>query len=1056
MPGRISTAQGTITGAISAAPIGQIATSAQGTITPEIAVVLTGLGVTTAQGTLNVLGGLRATTAQGALTPVISVGTASSTSVVPQVPVLTGVRLLSSGTPDPRIMRTQFLSANGKLYGTAEWINITNLALNSRRTGTMIVDQKTHETFTWTESGSALSSANQLDLAANPAVTDQLFPRLGALPSGPGIGWPVYTTATYQGGWLSLDPDGNIQSAYSRTLIQTTGFTTVNPTIQNQRGAGYTEFMAWQAGDLGAGNYNGPELFLGRNVQPSVTRTVPTTASNFAPMGIYAVSQYDTLAFYTRPVDLSVVGDQIGLTFCKVTLTSGVITPLVDNGGATLVGLRATTAAGTVTPVDASSTIYQPLTGLQAIGWPKDFSSPSFFVGSVSVPLLGLQATTASPQFSIVPHNPQQGVGVAFRRLQIVDPTLNADPAGYRWGNETLVTTVSGTDAIWTLPEHLTVVPSGYGDVVYVIYLHSQPDAQRTESIGVLVMNAYTGNVISNTVTTATPWATAGTWYPSQETTRNVTQERSVAQVVKISSGSSVTQFLFDRNIVNLSWTAATATAPTLTIKSGPSISDYLIPGFEHLETRGDEVVHVLYGTKISFSHIKEDLGRVYVNDATSTSSTWTTVSSTATVDGSSTTFLQPIGSFGGSFEYNNDHYSGSGSGQQSFLYTQRWSEFFSTTREDTAAVWVDYWNAQPKLMSVAAEGRVGRVGTIVSNPVFQALTGLRATTSQGSITPEFFIRLTGQVATTAQGVLGLGDMYSLLTGQVATTAQGILYTYEGHLTGQRINTFQGAMQFPVILQGMRLTLTTNPPGLGSIVMPYLRATLVPGTLIVTTDAGAVTLSGLRATIAQGALQKTIDKALTGQPATTGQGALGAQIARLLTGGLATTSAGVLTPSIANTTAPSGLLATSAQGVLLASVPAGATLSGRLATMAQGVMQQTIDKAFAGGMATTAAGVLTPLLAVVLSGLRGTTAQGALSVAVDRALTGLRATTAAGALGFTYDSSVVVTGVQATGYVGDVASAFPAEKAKNDLWAAAGDTSGKLQTTPPDLFVVTS
>lgn len=139
-------------------------------------------------------------------------------------------------------------------------------------------------------------------------------------------------------------------------------------------------------------------------------------------------------------------------------------------------------------------------------------------------------------------------------------------------------------------------------------------------------------------------------------------------------------------------------------------------------------------------------------------------------------------------------------------------------------------------------------------------LTGLVATTAQGTLAPTVYGALVGLVASTAIGTLttGSGDIAIAATGQVATTAQGSL-----------------APEVGAILAGNGATSA--------------QGTLVP-------EVGAKPL-GQVATGSLGLLKPELGVGITGQSATGAQGALTPAVAVVITGLRATTAQGVLTTS---------------------------------------------------------------------------------------------------------------------------------------------------------------
>jgi len=455
---------------------------------------------------------------------------------------------------------------------------------------------------------------------------------------------------------------------------------------------------------------------------------------------------------------------------------------------------------------------------------------------------------------------------------------------GTAFGTETSIGSWTGSTALSAQPLYLTVARAGYGDTIYITYQALGDSGNRY--VGLIVMNAVTETVTSHVLTqiTAASGYTGDGAFPNADTWNEPSPysakgHRPIAHVGKLSGGTSVTQFLFGYAVVHLSWTSGTATAPTLTLKSWPSLTKSGVgPGWETLEVRGDVAQHILYEVDYVDNN-KLDVYSVQ-NDATGSGSSWSSELKLFTwgsvgqplwptsVAGSARMFL---GGYG--------------------VDTNTWLFFIPENQRNTsspspkhASAWIDWWSG----LTVSAQGEVGTCTvTIIPGVV---LTGQVATISQGALKPSITVALTGLSTTVLGGTLAGGvptDADVTPTGLSATVSRGTLV--------------------PVI----------------SVTLSGLAATASGGLL---GPQDSVVPAGVSATAVGGALSPTITVALTGLSTTISGGLFGRSIAVVLAGQQATASGGTLARSTANSTTLTGLQAIITGGnftPVVAGVPAG-------------------------------------------------------------------------------------------------------------------------------------
>lgn len=528
-----------------------------------------------------------------------------------------------------------------------------------------------------------------------------------------------YTSEVNPGGTFAIDQDGVIHVGTYRQL--NTPLTTVHS---------LTNYMAWSSTSGAA--YNNPTLLLGRAHGAHPTDWLAPYA--LAALGIYGIDANHVIAFHYRRINTQISGPHIELCGLRATTARGALAATFV-GNPELVGARAVTAAGVLT------------------------RNPAQAGASATIELTGQRANANSSQTSLIntvkPVNSQDTMAIAISRATYGD---------LGWSHAANITSVTGGSRVFPKPNILCIVPTGYGSKLYVVYVNEPPES-ASPYIGVAVFDNATSTVIANTNT-----VTVGRVDSARaDLGLHMRQERSVADVVRLGSGTSVTQFLLDRHVVHLSWTSGTVDTPTVTVKVGPTVAgalgsppEQLIGGWESLEKRGDEVYHVLYRyiTDNAFGRKYESVGKIFVNDATGTGGSWTlttvTNSGAAVAAGPSGWSDFYILATEDGFYNAGSNFSGYGRGD-SWLYVDRHHDKGAGTNSDYATVAVDFWDAQQFIYSIQMSGRVGQVGVNITPNV--ALTGLRATASPG----------------TFLGITSGADVTRQLVGRRATTAIGVL-----------------------------------------------------------------------------------------------------------------------------------------------------------------------------------------------------------------------------------------------------------------------------------------
>jgi hypothetical protein len=443
------------------------------------------------------------------------------------------------------------------------------------------------------------------------------------------------------------------------------------------------------------------------------------------------------------------------------------------------------------------------------------------------------------------------------------------------FNSEVKLSSFTGNGSVTARAGSMCVTRSGYGDTIYITY------ESGTGHIGLIVMDAVTETVTSHTLTSVVTPAT--TFVRTDERHLAKIPTSAISEVAVLSNGTSVSQFLISAaevfggawnsggggggavtstkpRVVHLSWTSATATAPTMTLKAGPSDSS-LAGGLESLEVRGDEVVHVLYRYSSSFQSGPDRYVFSYTtqsNDATGTGNSWTLDSSTTwqqtvTYDINVATTVPSL------------HYSGFGGGlgAPSVLALVPYGRYNYYTQAKQAWATLNYWGEANQLFSFLTYGGVGRV--TVTAISFDSLLGRTATISQGVLTPSISASIgSGLVATVSGGTVIGAETHDItyeLAGVSAAVTQGALVVVRGAaLAGQSIASTSGI-----------LTPVTSVFAL---------------------------LTGLQSQVSGGAAVPVMALTLGGSQLTAQHGLLGIEVALGLTSQSLTASSGVFVPAL--------------------------------------------------------------------------------------------------------------------------------------------------------------
>ena len=531
-----------------------------------------------------------------------------------------------------------------------------------------------------------------------------------------------YNASYLPGGMFSVDASGVRQSAHYRSTPYTNAFFNVFPQC-------VPHYMAWAA--WGAPNIYGPELFLGGGNESGEA----IEQRSYAGLGIYARSATDVVAFHTSRVNPAIGGVTARLVGGRAELRAlsdptGFAGVAGGAGAASLPGARVTALGGSL-GVD----------GVRA--------------------LTGRRLTTNYPEsYRVVPVSSDDQLALSISTASYADDAFVPVAQSH----------TTSTGRVYPKPNVLCVVPTGHANVIYAVYINEPPEA-AAPYVGLVVYDLAARTILahSNTVAGSPVDSTAGTVGFTQPR-----QERTVAEVVALSNGTSVTQFLIDRHIVHLSWTSGTVTAPTITIKTPPAVAgaggsppERIIQGWESLAHRGDSAYHILYRYTYHASATTrgyESISKVYVNDATSAGSTWALVEAsnsggTSGPSGWSEQYVAPTS--------DGTHNQGTNfsafDANQAWLRTHRNYARGDSSDGDIATIAVDFWGTTYPLLSVAAKSHVGSVRVVLTP--YTALTGLSAVTGQGGF---------NGIAAGADRTVNVAGLNPSLHKYRATTGAGI------------------------------------------------------------------------------------------------------------------------------------------------------------------------------------------------------------------------------------------------------------------------------------------
>jgi hypothetical protein len=273
---------------------------------------------------------------------------------------------------------------------------------------------------------------------------------------------------------------------------------------------------------------------------------------------------------------------------------------------------------------------------------------------------------------------------------------------------------------------------------------------------------------------------------------------------------------------------------------------------------------------------------------------------------------------------------------------------------------------------------------------VTKALTGVNATGSVGTVVSNVSYAITGNQASGSVGTVKSAVNYALTgnaaTGQVGTVVSNITYG----LTG-------------------------------------VQATGAVGTVSYATDV-TLALTGVSATGQVGTVIPNVSYALTGNQATGQVGTVTSAVSYALTGVAATGQVGTLTSNVSY--ALTGNQATGQVGTVSAGNDVTFALTGVQATGNVGAVTPNITYALTGVQASGQVGTVTASPSYGLTGNQATGQVGTVASAISYGLTGVEGAGQVGTVSVPGDVTIALTGVQATGFVGDlllqIASNVPA------------------------------
>lgn len=459
--------------------------------------------------------------------------------------------------------------------------------------------------------------------------------------------------------------------------------------------------------------------------------------------------------------------------------------------------------------------------------------------------------------------------GHTLTRTLVFYPTLSGSdwvPTYRVWdgvtlSSETQLTGFTGNGSCNAVQKVFCVTRAGYDDTIYVTYYSD------TGHIGLIVMDAVSLNVVSHTLTARI--TTGSSFRVINYFRKNLAAappSRSLAEVVPLSGGTKVTQFLLAEQFVHLSWTDGTCTTPTLTLKTGPA-SSRLAPGWESLEARGSEVHHVVVDMDLvsannvggAYDYVQNF--QIFSNDATSASTTWITPTAGTWTWTQSMSLLQVSNVFAIWF-------SGYGDGGQSAFYSVPAAATDTQASQDTVA-WLDYWANQASFLSIATKCRVGRVAVIVVDALAPLIAGKIVTVSTGTLgyKTSISLALTGVQASVGRGTIApaIGDIPVPLTGAQFSVQTGTLAcTISQALAGSSVTVQPGAL---VTTLSAPLTSQTLAAASGALT-PNISLALISQSFVAQSGLLnpelALRLSGIQAVVGKGGLQTGITFGLSG------------------------------------------------------------------------------------------------------------------------------------------------------------------------------------------------
>ena len=460
---------------------------------------------------------------------------------------------------------------------------------------------------------------------------------------------------------------------------------------------------------------------------------------------------------------------------------------------------------------------------------------------SLVVPLVGTGVVASAKEF----WKPR---GLAYRRWD-----------GTSWSHKLVVRDPTGQGEFDTdlpvnhEPLSITAVRSGYNDIVYIVYVYFI--GLSTWRYGLLVMNGKTGEMYSH----SRKLITLGNQH---------TLPRPIADVAKLSNGTSVTQFgAYGSGVVHMSWTSSTALTPTFVAKTRPvPTQSYGHAPVETLEIRGDVVQHVVYEFEASPADSTATTMTVYyrTNDATTSSTTWAARKQLFTwVDG-----VAQLGGIAGGW------LSGYGSGYQPYLW-------YSNDSTHIGRAWVDFWGG----MSVPTTCAVGRVTVSFDNTTLLSKT-VTVVAGLLSIQNSPSIALTGIQVTVGNGVITSligGASIALIGAQVSVQTGSLTCTISQTLVGSSVTAQRGALvtAISVPLVGQTLSAASG--------------TLTPNI--------SLTLTSQLFTAQRGFLGTVLSSSLSGVQVVVGKGGFQTGITFRLTGAYVSVAQGLLVPALSITLA---------------------------------------------------------------------------------------------------------------------------------------------------------